>query len=867
MKKGKLLLILTMLLFWAQASRAQQLEMNHVESPLKEVLKDIESKTELLFSFSESMVRNITLSIKGNNLSLAEVLALISERTGLILEQISPRQIIVRNDSKGISFCGYLVDGGTGEALPYATIVVDQSGKGTITDESGYFALEGLGPDVVLTVSYVGYADLSVPVLGQGEGDCKTLPMVPDSQSLEEVVVFAYLTQGVNKNADGSFTMVKDQMGLFPGMVEPDIFQSIQFAPGIGSMDESASGIQVRGGSPDQNLILFDGIKLYNTGHFFGMISSLNPHVISSAKIFKGGASPKYGDRISGVIDISSGEEVPKEVKGGFGLNGTHADAFVKASLGKQLGLVLSGRRSYTDMLKTPTFDALSQKVFQNTTLSADPSGGFPIEDDDDDVGPRELLGRDDFIFYDTNAKLIFAPSTSELFTASALYTDNTLDFSVSDDEDLIADRYDITNKGASLHWNGTLGDRLDYGIEGYISDFDSRYENTLSEDLEVEERMLRHNRVRDLGGELWLNYRFRPGHRLLVGYQTSRSEVYFRLFHDREVGEDDPQSREYDLERNELNRSHALHLEYTHSFANKGFVSLGARASHYSTVNDQYVEPRANLELPLGSGIRIKGSFEKRYQPISQLVEFGDTQLRLENNIWTLSDSSEIPVLGSTQYSGGLLFDAGGWIVDLDGYHKNISGLTSFTNGFVTAPNSFSTGESSILGVDLLLRRKWEHYSLWIGYTFNDVEFDFQELQPGPFPGNNDITHNLELANSYRQGPWQFSLGWNYRTGSPTTPVVAFDPDAQGISYGEINSERLPDYHRLDASALYGFDLSQGFRGEIGLSVNNIYARDVPISIYYRRDTNTVTGEEELKQIRQMSQGLTPNMVLRFHF
>src|SRR5690606_34377384 len=118
-------------------------------------------------------------------------------------------------------------------------------------------------------------------------------------------------------------------------------------------------------------LILFDGIRMYNTGHFFGMISAFNPYVVEAAKIFKGGASPEYGDRISGVIDISSGEKIPKEVSGGFGVNGTHADAFMRAPVGDKVGVIFSARRSYTDMLQTPTFDALSEKVFQNTTLVA----------------------------------------------------------------------------------------------------------------------------------------------------------------------------------------------------------------------------------------------------------------------------------------------------------------------------------------------------------------------------------------------------------------------------------------------------------------------------------------------------------------
>ncbi len=294
----------------------------------------------------------------------------------------------------------------------------------------------------------------------------------------------------------------------------------------------------------------------------------------------------------------------------------------------------------------------------------------------------------------------------------------------------------------------------------------------------------------------------------------------------------------------------------------------MGARASHYSVVNDYFIEPRVNIELPISPVIRLKGTFEKRFQPISQLVEFEDIQLRLENNIWTLSDGTDIPVLESSQYSGGILMNAGGWTLDVDGYQKNITGLTSFTNGFITTPTNLTTGESTILGADILVRKKWNFYNIWIGYTFNEVEYTFPELQSTPFPGNNDITHNLRLANAYDGAHWQFSLGWSYRTGSPFTTVTDFDTNTNRINYASINSERLPDYHRLDVSALYKFTISSGgIRGELGASVKNVYSRRVPISVFYRLDTNLITGNTELNQIQQLSQGFTPNFVFRFYF
>lgn len=178
------------------------------------------------------------------------------------------------------------------------------------------------------------------------------------------------------------------------------------------------------------------------------------------------------------------------------------------------------------------------------------------------------------------------------------------------------------------------------------------------------------------------------------------------------------------------------------------------------------------------------------------------------------------------------------------------------------------SVGESDILGVDLLLRKNLRDLTLWMGYAFNDVEYSFPDLQSAPFPGNNDIIHNFRVAGSFEKDSWKVSLGWNYRSGSPYTPVEAFDPGSGTITFGAINSLRLPDFHRLDASLSYGFGRGgDSWRGEIGASVRNIYARQVPLSVFYRRDNNLQTGETELNQIRQLSLGVTPNLVLRFYF
>ncbi|MEK6153333.1 TonB-dependent receptor [Flavobacteriaceae bacterium 3-367] len=864
------------LLFTTFVFSQENLTVAYADTPLKQVLLDVQNKTALSFSYAEEVIKDKKINFTDSDITAAVLLGALADQTGLVFEKISETLVIISVPVTKLDVCGYLFDSESNTPLPYATVLVKGTSMGASTDETGFFQLEDVEEAAKLIIQYVGYADQTVEASAYGTTNCKNIYLRPKAQSLQEVVVLGYLNKGLDKTMDGSFILKNTSLGILPGLVEPDVFQSIQMIPGITSLDESASGIQIRGGSPDQNLIYFDGIKMYNTGHFFGMISTINPYVTESVKIYKGGASPKYGDRISGVIDISSATQVSDTVYAGIGVNGTHADAFLKTPLGKNAGLVLSGRRSYTDALQTPTFDALAEKVFQNTKIVTD-FGGQVVEDDDD---ASEIVGDENFFFYDANGKLILEPSNNDRITIGGLLTRNDLDFSSSDDEDLTQDLLIIENQGASFSWQGTRWGKFQHSLKAYYSHFDSDYNNTVSEDLLVEEENLRKNTVEDYGMDLNISYDFLPHQNIMLGYQYSNSDVFFQLFRDEagdadiEPGDDDEiplpsETRDFNEIRQNVNQANTVYAEYRYQPANKGFVSLGARASHYSLVDDFFLEPRLNVEYPITDKLRLKVTAERRYQPISQLIEFEDTQLRLENNIWTLSDGNDIPVLESSQFSGGFLLNVDDWTLDIDGYFKKIKGLTSFTNGFTNAAEELSQGESDIVGLDVLLRKKIGSYRIWLGYTFNDVEYRFEELQSNPFPGNNDVTHNFRIANTYETGNWQFSVGWNYRTGLPFTPVDSFSTITGDIDFGPVNSERLPNYHRLDASLIYKFGISTSGRTKatFGVSLQNVYSRQVPISIFYRVDQDPNTGLDELNQIEQLSLGFTPNATFRLYF
>jgi hypothetical protein len=852
-----------------QVSFAQtNIEVAYDNTPLKDVLKDIEKKTGTLFSYNEAYVIDKTITIPTEKISVEVLLKTLSEQTNLVFERLSEKQIIINKPDTTITICGYLYDEITRVSLPFASIIVDDTSQGGTSNEEGFFSVENVAVESTISIQYLGYKSLSF-IAEELKGEpCEKLYLKTNSQALDDIIIKGYITTGLDKNNDGSTTINNRELGILPGQTEPDVLTSLQIIPGITSLDESASDIQIRGGSQDQNLVYFDAIKLYNTGHFFGMISAINPYIVEKTKIYKSGASPEYGDRVSGIIDISTSKKIADSTRIQLGLNGTHADVLLKTPITKSVGLAASFRRSYTDVLQTPTYDALSNKVFQNTRVATNMQGQI-IEED------GEVLSVDSdnsFYFYDSNIKLIMEPSENDKITIGGLVTKNDLNFSAKEDDDTTSDQLKIENRGISILWSGTKFSKFKYELKGYYSYFDSFYNNTFAEELVIQEENIRKNTIEEYGLNANMSYEFIPNHTAKIGYQYSDTNVLFQLFRDdieNSNAPEDPDTRDFNQSRKDKNTLHSLYGEYIYKPIRKSFISLGLRASKYSVNNRLFIEPRLNVEYPIIPSLRVKATAERRYQTISQLVEFEDTQLRLENQIWTLSNNEDTPVLSSTQFSGGLIFDKNGFIVDVDVYSKRIDGLTSFTSGFTNASSEFSEGESTIFGVDVLLKKKIQDFDVWLSYTYNKITYIFEELAVNSFSGNNDIPHNFRASTSYKTGPWQFSLGWLYRTGSPFTAIDNFDVDDEAIVYGSINGERLTDYHRLDASLLYQLNFSRSTikRCVLGVSFQNLYSRRVPISVFYRIDDNPSTGEAELNRIEQRSLGFTPNATLRFYF
>ncbi len=839
---------------WGLAQKEQE-RLSFDAAPLAEILTEVEGHFGVTFAYNTKLVTNKTATITLSTTDLNNVLATLGQRFKLQFKEIDATTYVVQAIDKN-TYCGYLLDAVLDTPIVGASIRLRGSDKGTITAANGYFELGETEDWTTLSITYLGYETRVITKGEMEESGCPKLYLFQKNVQLKEVIVSEYLVPGVQKQRDGSIRINPTNLDILSGLGEPDVLQSTQLLPGIVSPTETASGIFIRGGTPDQNLILWDGIKLYNADHFFGVFSAFNPYVVASIEVYRSGANANYGDRVSGVLDIKTASKVPERLKGGFGFNLTTADAYLDIPLGKQTGLQISGRRSLTDVYNSPNFQNYSTRVFQNTSV---------VREEDLLDSPSAQI-EENIVFYDTHLKFNSRLSNKDRLAISGLLTNNRLDYTLDDPNfpEFSVDNLNVVNEGLSAVWERQWNTKLSSTFTSYYSFYDLFYDGLrgLSQN-DIDQIAQKTNTVEELGLALQWDWQTNAHWKLGGGYQFFTNQVTYGL-----------QNNDFMENGNDRNPAHTV---FGYATYEKGNVLLkgSLRASYYQELSTTRLEPRVYTEYKINEHWRAKGSAEIRNQSASQIIEFATQDFGLVSQLWVVADQENFPILNSRQFTAGLLWQKAGWNLDMEGYHKNIDGLTSISNGFLSAENSFTNGESSTWGLDILLKRKWNNYSSFLAYTLSDTNFLFDDLNNGqPFAGNNDITHSLTWSHSYTYKALQLSLGWNIRTGIPFTDARLETIDGEPeIVLQNVNATRLPSFHRLDVSALYGFQLTAGknpLRAKVGLSLLNVYGRQNTLSREFGfTDILDDFGnlQTALREVDQNSLQFTPNLIFRIIF
>ncbi|WP_339626707.1 TonB-dependent receptor [uncultured Winogradskyella sp.] len=666
-------------------------------------------------------------------------------------------------------------------------------------------------------------------------------------QRLDEIVISNYLTKGLSKTVNGTVAINTTTFTILPGLIEPDVLQIIQKIPGVTSVDERISNINVRGGTNDQNLILFEGIKMYQSGHFFGLISAFNPYLTEEVTVSKNGTSSKYGDGVSSMISIKNSDIIDKKAKSGVGFNLLSVDGFTKIPLSKKTELQLSARRSFTDVLVSQTYDSYFDRIFRDSELNTANN-------------LNTLLSLDErFLFYDFNAKFLYDINASSKLRVNVLNVYNSLDYNqiFTTSENNFQENQstlDQVSYGASINYSKLWNNKLVTSVEAYYSNYNL---NANSFNVTNNTRLKQTNDVADYGLRIDIKKTIDKATKINSGYQFNEVSV---------SNLEDVTNPIFTSFKKEIIRTHAFFSEVEwKSESRNTYLRFGARINYFEKLSEILMEPRLTFNQKIFDRFRLEILGELKSQSITQIIDLQQDFFGIEKRRWQLANTDNVPLIKSQQASIGLSYNFNGLLISAEGYYKNVSEITARSQGF---QNQFQftndIGSYNIRGIDFLVNKSFKQFNTWLSYTYSKNQYQFKNLNDGEaFANTLDLTQVVNASFMYTKKQFKIGIGMNWHSGRPfTKPSTNQNTNNAVIEYETPNSSRLSDYFRTDISATYNFKLSKGIAVEAAASVWNIFNQTNIINRFY-----TLDAEDSIIEINNRSLNFTPNFSLRLSF
>lgn len=727
--------------------------------PFTQFLASLETVFQVKFSYADNDVKSLRITPK-NFTSLTEALKYASHLTQLHFQTIDDRYIAISPIRQNI--CGTLIDNDSGEPLVGATVFVPGTNVAAITNSQGKFLLSEIPLNTTITISYIGYQTIHATVESFLDENCPIFPLSSVIFQLNEVVVGNYITQGISKYIDGSFKLSAQKLGAIPGQIDPDILQTLQSQPGIESVNETISEINIRGGSHDQNLILWDGIKMYHTGHFFGLISAFNPYLTEEVTVIKNGTPAKYGDAVSGTIAMQTPNTINPKIYGGTGFNMLNADAFIQVPVSKKVAIQASGRRSLTDMIESPIFKAYFDRTFQDSNIESSLNNS----------------SESDFYFYDFTGKVLYDFSDKHQLRSNFISVHNELDYNETTndgtEESTLIQQNFATGGQLISKWNNAFSTDISGYYTRYLLDATTFNPGNTQE-------LKQRNEVTENAFKVDASYRFSSQLKLWGGYHFTETGIRNSVF---------VSAPYFKRSVKEVIRTHSLYSEGSYQ-SNSTFIRLGVRINHYDKLNDTKIEPRLSINQYLNDAISVKVMGEVKSQATTQIIDLQEDFLGVEKRRWMLANNKDIPVMTSRQVSGGFDYNKQRWLISTEGFYKTVDGITTNTQGFQNQNQGRSTsGSYTVKGIEFLINHRTEKFNSWISYTYSLNDYYFKELTPSIFPNNTDIRHSVSIASSYDINQFRIAIGLSHKTGKPyTIPVKG----------NEINNTTIPSSINYD--------------------------------------------------------------------
>ncbi len=728
---------------------------------------------------------------------------------------------------------GYLRDATSGEPLISANIYDRYSDQGTVTNVYGFYSLTLPADSVHINFSYIGYESVEHAFLLKQD---TTLNIDLDGAvQLEEVVVRAS-RQGERieeRSQMSQMTVPVEQIKMAPVLLgETDVLKTLQLLPGVQSGGEGQTGLYVRGGSPDQNLVLLDGVPIYNTSHLLGIFSVFNADAVKNVTLTKGGFPARYGGRLSSILEINMKEGNLQEWHGEGAIGMISSRLTLEGPIKKdKTSILVSGRRTYADLLFRPIVALANQQSEEDVKIKLH--------------------------FYDFNAKLQHKFNDKHRLYLSAYLGADVFFTDVTDDEDSFGGGIDWGNSISALRWNWQISNKLfanttltysRFQID-VIAEQSSRYNDGSEESFSANY----FSGIEDWAGRIDFDYLPAPGHYIRFGGGVT-NHTYRPGALSLDVAFDQERFDTLIGSQNEFSDELFIYVEDDMQLG-KLKANVGLHGSGFKVGDEFYtsLQPRIGLNYLLPKDVALKASFATMAQFINLLTS---ESFSLPTDLWVPS-TERIKPQQSWQVAAGAAKTFGDGIeVSLEGYYKKMHNVISYKEGasFLFGlendwQDKVTQGEGESYGAELFVQKKFGRTTGWLGYTLSWNYRQFDEINGGRrYPFRYDRRHDLSLVvNHDFNERISLSGAWVYGTGNAVTlntfeyPINYFGSDFfSGFntiqSGGERNAFRMTDYHRLDLSLRMTKQMKRHVRTWV-FGVYNAYFHRNPYFILADRD------------------------------
>ncbi|MGL1888838.1 MAG: TonB-dependent receptor [Reichenbachiella sp.] len=829
---------------WSQNGEVGDLivSLGGTSHTVRTVLDQLKKNASLNFAYDEStldMQQPVELPAQ-KEMKVSQVMHAVTSATNtdyqIVGSQIVIKQKNLNYDQSKYTLSGQVIDGKTGEDMIGATVRVKGQSIGVVTNVYGFYSLTLPSGNYEIICTYIGFAEQTVTI-DLSANRVEKFELEENKELLEEVLILAdrevdYNITSTDMGADQvSIDIVRKLPALFG---EVDIIKAIQLLPGVKVVGEGSSGFYVRGGNVDQNLVLLDEAPIYNASHLLGFFSAFNPEAIKDMKLYKGGIPAQYGGRLSSVLDIRMKEGNARQWGAAGGIGTMMTRLGVESPVTKNGSIMVAGRRSYLDAF------AKAANWVQG----------------------KEVDNEQKFFFYDLNAKANYRFNDNNRVFASGYFGRDVIASKINEESKA---RIEWGNSTATVRWNHIFTPKLFSNVTYYYSNYD--YLLSLEEEVTNvvwDSKLKEHSVKLDFGA--YVN----PNNTIRFGVQTIQHSIAPGNI---ESVESNGVSENFNLQTNKSYES-AAYVSNEQNLSKKLKFDYGLRFSTFQNVGPQEVysmddeyqiedtiqhnkgvynsywnlEPRFAARYQINSSSSVKASYNRTSQYI-QLASNGNFSSPFD--IWFSSTEQIKPQLAD-QISLGYFqnFRDNSLEASVEVYYKNFENSIDFKDHAELLFNEnlegeLRVGEARAYGVEFLIRKNTGKLTGWIGYTWSKAEKKIPTINNHNwYNAKFDKPHDLSVVAVYDVTP-HISVGGSfvYSTGGAVTfPTGRYSYKGATVPvYSERNGERLPDYHRLDASVTFRSKKNdvRRFQSEWVLSVYNMYNRKNAFSINFLQEEN----------------------------